>query len=135
MNEKNHMIMNMRYISLISSLYIIHLRHKKDETLPFTKTWMDLEGIMLSEMSEERQILNEFTHMWNIKKKMNKSNETKKYVDTEGRVVATCMADSITDAILGSCNFSHLFTDPTQNCTVQCITTLLSRALYLRDII
>ena len=69
MNEKNHMIMNMRYISLISSLYIIHLRHKKDETLPFTKTWMDLEGIMLSEMSEERQILNEFTHMWNIKKK------------------------------------------------------------------
>jgi len=29
---------------------------------------MDLEGIMLSEMSEERQILYDFTHMWNIKK-------------------------------------------------------------------
>ena len=45
---------------------------------------------------------------------MNKPNQTKnKYVDTEGRVVATCMAGSIPDAILGSCNFSHLFTDPT----------------------
>ena len=54
---------------------------------------------------------------------MNKSNETKKYVDTEGRVVATCMADSITDAILGSCNFSHLFTDPTQ--TVLCSESLI----------
>ena len=30
---------------------------------------MDLEGIMLNEMSEERQILYDFTHMWNIKNK------------------------------------------------------------------
>ena len=29
---------------------------KKNEILPFTTIWMDLEGIMLSEMSDRRQI-------------------------------------------------------------------------------
>ena len=57
---------------------------------------------------------------------MNKPNETKnKYIDTECRVVAICMAGSITDAILGSCNFSHLFTDPTQS--VLCSESLICR--------
>ena len=46
---------------------------KKDEILPFVKTRMDLEGIMLSEISQtrERQILYTFTYMWNL----NKTNE------------------------------------------------------------
>ena len=26
--------------------------HKKDEIMPFARTWMDLEGIMLSEISQ-----------------------------------------------------------------------------------
>ena len=30
---------------------------------------MDLEGIMLSEISRERQILYDLTYMWNLKKK------------------------------------------------------------------
>ena len=30
----------------------ILLSHKKDEILPFATTWMDLEGIMLSEISQ-----------------------------------------------------------------------------------
>ena len=45
-----------------------YLAIKKNEILPFTTTWMDLEGIMLSEMSDrERQILYDTTYMWNIK--------------------------------------------------------------------
>ena len=40
---------------------------KKNKILPFVTTWMDLEGIMLSEMSDrERQILYAFTYMWNL---------------------------------------------------------------------
>ena len=37
---------------------------KKKEILPFAKTWMELEGIMLSEIN---QILCDFTCMWNLK--------------------------------------------------------------------
>ena len=45
---------------------------KKNEILLFTTTWMDLEGIMLSEMSDrERQILYDTTYMWNLKNKTN----------------------------------------------------------------
>ena len=45
---------------------------KKNEILPFAATWMDLEGIMLSEMSDrERQILCDFTYMWNLKNTRN----------------------------------------------------------------
>ena len=41
---------------------------RKNEILPFAATWMDLEGIMLSEMSDrERQILYDITYMWNLK--------------------------------------------------------------------
>ena len=32
----------------------ILLSHKKDEILPFATTWMDLEGIMLSEISQTK---------------------------------------------------------------------------------
>ena len=35
----------------------ILLSHKKNIILPFAKTWMDLEGIMLNEISQtERQV-------------------------------------------------------------------------------
>ena len=33
----------------------ILLSHKKDEILPFATTWMDLEGIMLSEISQREK--------------------------------------------------------------------------------
>ena len=44
---------------------------KKNEILSLVKTWMDLEGIVLSEISQtrERQTLYAFTYMWNLKSK------------------------------------------------------------------
>ena len=43
---------------------------KKNELMPFVSTWMDLEIIILSEVSQtERQISYEITYMWNLKKK------------------------------------------------------------------
>ena len=38
------------------------------ETLAFATIWKDLKGIMLSERNDsKRQILYNFTYMWNIK--------------------------------------------------------------------
>ena len=36
--------------------------------MPFTATWMDLETVILSEISQTRQIHNT-AYMWNLKKK------------------------------------------------------------------
>ena len=45
--------------------------HKKNEILPFATTWMDLEGIMLSVITNnrERQIIYIITYIWNLKNK------------------------------------------------------------------
>ena len=51
------------------------LSHKKNEILPFVTAWVDLESIVLREMSlRERQISYDFTYMWNLKDKINKQN-------------------------------------------------------------
>ena len=51
---------------------------KKNEILPSEITWMDLEGIMLSEVSDrERQILYNFTYMWHLKNKINEQTKQK----------------------------------------------------------
>ena len=51
---------------------------KKNEILPFAATWMELEGIMLSEI-RERQISYDFTHMRILRDKRDehKGRETK----------------------------------------------------------
>ena len=53
--------------------------------MPFVTTWMDCEGIMLSEVSQRRQreIPFDFTSVWNIK--TNKPHL--KLIDAESRVV------------------------------------------------
>ena len=50
---------------------------KKNEILPFAATWMDLEGIMLSEISqtEKDKILCDITYTWNLKNKTSESNK------------------------------------------------------------
>ena len=56
----------------------VHIRngtlfsHKKNKILTFMTTWMDIEGIMLGEMSDkERQTSYDITWMWNLKNTRN----------------------------------------------------------------
>ena len=51
---------------------------KNNAILPFATTWMELEGIMLSEI-RERQISYDFTHMRTLRDKTDdhKGRETK----------------------------------------------------------
>ena len=47
---------------------------RRKQILPVATTWMELEGIMLSEISQpgrEIQVPNDFTHMWHIRTKKN----------------------------------------------------------------
>ena len=55
--KKTWYIYTMEYYSAI----------KKSEIMPFTSTWMDLEIIILSEISQ-RQISYDIAYMWNLKK-------------------------------------------------------------------
>ena len=41
---------------------------KKDERMPFEATWMGLETITPSEVSQKRQISCDITYIWNLKK-------------------------------------------------------------------
>lgn len=46
----------------------ISLSHKKKEISPLATTWVDLEGVMFSEVNQtERQILWDLACMWNLK--------------------------------------------------------------------
>ena len=40
---------------------------KKNKILPFVATWMDLEGIMLSEISQTKEDKYYISRMWNLK--------------------------------------------------------------------
>ena len=55
----------------------------KKETLLFVTTWMNLEGIMLSEIREKDKLLHDLTYMENLK--TNKQNN--KLIDLENRLV------------------------------------------------
>ena len=64
---------------------------KKNEILPFEKTWMDLEDFMLSEVSHtEKDKYCVFTYKQNVKKKtMNKYNKRNIFIDTENKLVVS----------------------------------------------
>ena len=42
------------------------LSHKKTEIMPFAATWMDLEIIILSEVSQREKNKYEITYIWNF---------------------------------------------------------------------
>ena len=42
---------------------------KKNEILPFATTWMELEGIMLSEVNQSEKDKYDFTHMRTLRDK------------------------------------------------------------------
>ena len=47
----------------------ILLSHKKNEIMPFAATWMDLEIVILSAVSQtEKDKYHMISHMWNLKK-------------------------------------------------------------------
>ena len=63
---------------------------KTDAILPFATTWMDLEGTVLSEISQiEKEIPDDFSHLWNTKKKkktseINEQTKKQKQKQTHG---------------------------------------------------
>jgi len=48
-----------------------YLAIQKNEILPFATMWMDLHGIISSEISQRKKIPYDFPHMWNLKRKKN----------------------------------------------------------------
>ena len=56
-----------------------YLAIKKNEILPFATMWMELEGIMLSEISQRKTKIYDFIHMRTLRDKTDehKGKETK----------------------------------------------------------
>ena len=54
---------------------------EKNEILPFTTKWMELECIMLSKISQsEKDKYHDFTHIWNLR------NKTDEHRGREGKL-------------------------------------------------
>ena len=63
---------------------------RKNDILPFATTWMDLEGIMLSEISQTEivKVSHDLTYMWNLKtNKQIKQSQTHGYREKTKQVV------------------------------------------------
>ena len=56
----------------------ILLSYKKNKILPFAMTWMGLESIMLSEISQSKKDKPyDFTYMWNLRKTNKQKKQAK----------------------------------------------------------
>ena len=60
----------------------------KNEILPFATTWMEPEGIILSEISQ-RQIPYSFTYMWNLRNKTNEQTKNPTDSNIENKLVVS----------------------------------------------
>ena len=49
----------------------ILLSHKKNKILSFAATWINLESLMLSEISQRKTSTIVITYIWNLKNKTN----------------------------------------------------------------
>ena len=57
------------------------LNHKEERIFPFVTAWMDLEGIMLNEVSQtEKDTVGCIPYMWDLK---NKTNYNKKEIGSQ----------------------------------------------------
>lgn len=70
---------------IISTVNVI----KKNDVLPLATTWMDLEGIVLSEMSQMEKDTVCFHLYIESEKEMNDYSRTETDSDTEKKLVAT----------------------------------------------
>ena len=62
------------------------LSHKtKNEILPFVTTWLNLEDII--KKVRERQILYDFSHMWNLRNKTNEEWTKERKKDKKTRLL------------------------------------------------
>ena len=62
----------MLYMCTHIQTHTLEISHRKNEILQFKTTWMDLEGVILSEISQrETHALYDFTYMWNLKTETN----------------------------------------------------------------
>ena len=59
-----------------------YLAIQNNEILSFATTWMDLDGIMLSEISQRKKIPYDSTHMWKLKKIKKKHTNRIKWKQT-----------------------------------------------------
>ena len=50
---------------------------KKKEIIPFATTWIDLETVTLSEVSQRQKDKYDITYMWNLKKEVQMNLFTK----------------------------------------------------------
>ena len=60
---------------------------KKDKVLPFATTWMDLEGIMLSKISQRKKNTIWFHLYMESEKLINEQKSTDRPISTENKVM------------------------------------------------
>ena len=77
--DKEDVVYGCVYIHIHTHTVEYYSEIKKNEILPFAITWMELEGIMLSEISQRKQVSYDFTHMRTLRDKTDerKGRETK----------------------------------------------------------
>ena len=63
----NEWIQNLWYIYTME----FYAAERKKELIPFATAWMKLESIMLSEISQRKQIPYDLTYMYNLMNKIN----------------------------------------------------------------